>query len=673
MMVPARLAMALGLVLLARSAAGAQCTSATCTDLDAVANTRSVVAAACDCSAAKSHSQYVQCAKQVVRSAIRDASLQRTCKGAVLKCESHSTCGRAKTNVCCVMSPKGTVKARQVHGAKCPGNLCDHPMALADACTNEGACARRQGIRSFKSVQKVFQASCALPSCHSTFARQGGLVLDTEDVSYKSLVNRPADHPEAGGILRVKPGDPAGSFLVQKLRGQGVGDPMPQAGGPLADPIIKMVEDWIQRGALSTAEECKAPSPGAESLCDDSDVVTGDYHWAPLPPLDPPPATEGIQLHIPPRNVDPGKEWETCYAFRPGRDMATWTDIAAQVGLPAGQLPIIRQQVYRMHPGSHHLLLYTYFGAHPEAWPQGYFPCVAANCINDSDCPSDSGQFTIPIGGTQVAGTKYEVDYPEGVGVPVLGENSVLIVNPHFTNPFQPPQETYGEAWLNLSFYKPGEFKVVLDGIFAINYADLFVEPYQTRTMSRVWQPHSILGNTAVDAAIFQLFGHMHKRATEFTIDYVRGGACSGNGKPCGRDDDCHPAGQTCARSAGAEDTTIYYTTAWDLAPIVDFPKPYFSVKHDEGLRWTCTHTNGIEGDPAHPPKKCAEGCSACGWDAASRTCIFTRGVQLGFDQAPRTYNEGDPMPLVFGQLADDDMCNMFGYFINQADLAKLP
>ena len=29
-------------------------------------------------------------------------------------------------------------------------------------------------------------------------------------------------------------------------------------------------------------------------------------------------------------------------------------------------------------------------------------------------------------------------------------------------------------------------------------------------------------------------------------------------------------------------------------------------------------------------------------------------------------------MPLVFGQLADDDMCNMFGYFINQASLANL-
>ena len=29
-------------------------------------------------------------------------------------------------------------------------------------------------------------------------------------------------------------------------------------------------------------------------------------------------------------------------------------------------------------------------------------------------------------------------------------------------------------------------------------------------------------------------------------------------------------------------------------------------------------------------------------------------------------------MPLAFGLLADDDMCNMFGYFIQQQDLALI-
>src|SRR6185369_18022431 len=183
---------------------------------------------------------------------------------------------------------------------------------------------------------------------------------------YKSLINRPAELAEAAGLFLIKPGDPAASFLVKKLRGEGPGLAMPDAGNQLAEPIITMIEDWIRRGAKSTAEECASPTPGGESLCDDEGTTSGDYHWEPLPALDPPPANEGIQLYTPKRNVDPGTEWETCYAIRPN-----WTQIAADIGLDPGKLPVINKQVYRMHPGSHHLLLYAYIGAHPEQWPTG--------------------------------------------------------------------------------------------------------------------------------------------------------------------------------------------------------------------------------------------------------------------------------------------------------------
>src|SRR4029453_13999294 len=198
-------------------------------------------------------------------------------------------------------------------------------------------------------------------------------------------------------------------------------------------------------------------------------------------------------------------------------------------------------------------------------------------------------------------------------GIPVLSPNMVLIANLHYTNPFQPPQPIYGESWLNVYFYRPNEFKVLLDGIFAINFGDLFVEPYQTRTISRVWMPSGLLDRQPHDAAVFQLFGHMHKRGTEFQIDILRGGHCSTTARACGRDDDC-PANQTCVRPPGSEDSTVYYTKAWDRAPVMDFQKPYLLVNKDQGLRWTCTHVNGVEGAPARPPKRCQEGCRACGW-----------------------------------------------------------
>jgi hypothetical protein len=207
-----------------------------------------------------------------------------------------------------------------------------------------------------------------------------------------------------------------------------------------------------------------------------------------------------------------------------------------------------------------------------------------------------------------------------------------------------------------------------------VRFLDLFVEPYTTRVMSMMWNPRGILsGNT--NTAIFNLFGHMHKRGTSFTIDLVRDGACSETGAICGRDDDCAcrnwetncTPGQTCILGPNHEDTRIYSTTSWDNAPVIDYPPPYLRVNKDDGLRWSCTHVNGVEGDPTRPPKTCHEACRICGWDDETRTCIFNRGIRHGVDTEPRIYQEGDPMPLVFGEFADDDMCNMFGYFL-QAD-----
>jgi hypothetical protein len=664
---PGALASALCVSLLLARTALAVCTTTGCPDANAVNDVRSLVAAACDCSGTTSHKHYVRCAKTVIKAAIRDHHLAPQCKQTVRRCEARSTCGLKGAMVCCVPKGAGQIKAlvmKKEH--KCHGTACTGPLSVVDACTADGKCAKvRRGLKAFR----------ALGSCHSVIAHKGNLVLDSEDVSYANLLNRPAALADAHGMLRVKPGDPDNSFLIRKLRGLGPGYGMPQAAGELPEPVINMIEQWIARGAQTTAAEC-ASRPGQEDLCDSGTDTGGTFVWHPEPPLDPPAPNEGIQFYTPPRDVPSGTEWEMCYAFRPDVQ-----GIATLLGLPAGQLPTIKEQVYRMHKGSHHLLLYMYFGQHPDGFAQGYFPCNAANCINPSDCPPDEGDFLLPVGGTQVAGTRYEVTYPKGVGIPMLSPTPVLIADIHYTNPFQPPQPIYGEAWLNLYFHAPGEFKALLDGIFAINYRDLIVEPYQSRTISSIWQPRNILTHVPEDAAVFQLFGHMHKRGTLFQIDYVKGGACSVSNALCGRDDDCQckpwqhtcQPGQTCVRAPDAEDTTVYYTTQWDAAPVVNYPPPYFFVNKDQGLRWTCTHTNGAQGDPNHPAKKCQEGCAACGWDDASRTCIFTRGVDLGVDQSPRTYNEGDDMPLVFGLLADDDMCNMFGYFINQAVIPTLP
>lgn len=717
--------------------ASAACTSSRCSDGQAMETMRSQLAVACNCTGTASPKRYLKCAKSHIKTAVRDGHLPASCKKAVLRCEAATTCGKPEAVACCKMSGRGKVKARIVkNAAACRGGTaCPGIRSARDACGDDGQCAGIAG--TFRSVQTVFTQSCALPSCHSSFARQGSLILDTEDVSHQSLVDRPSFHTDAkqAGLLRVTPGDPENSFLIRKLRGLGPGDSMPQGAPVLPDSVITMIEDWVERGAHTTVEECPAAATG--DSCDGGPINTGTFVWQPEPALEVPAPNEGVQLYIPRRDVEPGTEWETCYAFRPD-----WRAFAAAQGLPAGTQPVVKRQEYRMHSGSHHLLLYAYFGAYPEQWAEGFFPCFAANCANPGDCPIDSGALTLPIGGTQVAGTRYVVDYPPGVGLPIFNPNVVLIANLHYTNPFQPQQPIYGEGWLNLYFAQPGEFRVLLDGIFAINYQGTFIEPYETRTFSRVWQPQSILTRAPVDAAVFQLFGHMHKRGEVFQIDYVSGGRCSGSTpeqpKACGRDDDCAcqpwqrscQSGQTCLRSADAQDATLYYTTHWDNAPVVDFPKPYLYVNKEQGLRWTCTHTNGVPGDPTRPPKRCHEGCNSCGWtggrcstngnlcrvgdvcetdqtceadtsglassgfrcrnangrftdtaccpgvcteSADARTCWFTRGLELGYHSGVRTYQEGDPIPVVFGELADDDMCNMFGYMIPQSTVPLLP
>ena len=739
-------ALALTIVLLAAPLARGACTSRRCADSQgAVDAVRLEVARQCDCAKATTHKGYVRCATGVIKAAMRDGGLPRKCKDVVRRCEAQTTCGMAGAQVCCAITPRGKVRGRVMRdGGHCRGNACaDVPYAV-DACTNQGACVQTPKVKAFRSIQQVFSTSCALSSCHSALARKGELVLDYEDLSYQNLVDRPAVNPEAQamGLMRVKSGDPANSFLIRKLRGLGPGDSMPQASPQLPEPIIRVIEDWIARGAHTTAEECPALAAKSEirplhggpvqTVCDEKPIDQGPFVWKPEPPLEVPAPDEGIQLYVPSRPVAPGTEWEECYAFRPN-----WQQIAAANGLDNFRGLTIKEQVYRMHQGSHHLLLYAYFGQYPDQWPHDRaFPCFAASCVNPADCPPDS-EKRLPIGGTQVAGIRYEVSYPQGVGIPVLllSDNVVLIANVHYTNPFQPPQPIHGEAWLNLYFYDPGQWKVLLDGIFAINYRDMFVEPYETKTLTHMWSPRSILTHKPIDAAVFQLFGHMHKRGRSFQIDYVKGGQCSVSGDLCGRDDDCAckpyetkcTPGQTCVRQAGAEDTMIYHTTEWDNAPVVDFPKPYLLINRDEGLRWTCVHQNGSRDDPNFPPKRCTEGCKSCGWtggrcstngklcrsdvaceagetcvadegglspsgfrckaaadatpqgefccpgectsSADARVCWFTRGVDLGYEQAPRAFPEGEPMPLVFGELADDDMCNMFGYQVDQASL----
>jgi len=102
------------------------------------------------------------------------------------------------------------------------------------------------------TIQPIFDRSCALGGCHVGPVPTGGQDL-TAGVAYSQSVNVPSTQQPR--LKRVKPGDPANSYLVRKIQGgpniSGVMMPQGCPGAPLngaqcltPDEIAAIVQ-WI--------------------------------------------------------------------------------------------------------------------------------------------------------------------------------------------------------------------------------------------------------------------------------------------------------------------------------------------------------------------------------------------------------------------------------------------
>jgi hypothetical protein len=99
----------------------------------------------------------------------------------------------------------------------------------------------------FDSIQRnVFTPICT--TCHAGSNAPQGLHLDAAN-SYSQLVG--VASAEVPALLRVKPGNPASSYLVQKLEGRAaIGAQMPFGGPPLSAATVAVIRQWISDGAL---------------------------------------------------------------------------------------------------------------------------------------------------------------------------------------------------------------------------------------------------------------------------------------------------------------------------------------------------------------------------------------------------------------------------------------
>jgi hypothetical protein len=96
------------------------------------------------------------------------------------------------------------------------------------------------------------------------------------------LVNVPST--EVPSLMRIEPGNPDESYLVQKIEGTAsVGGRMPLGGPELSDEAIAAIRQWITDGARETAARSSvgaaqlrllAPMPEAEILPEDAPPVT---------------------------------------------------------------------------------------------------------------------------------------------------------------------------------------------------------------------------------------------------------------------------------------------------------------------------------------------------------------------------------------------------------------
>jgi len=102
---------------------------------------------------------------------------------------------------------------------------------------------------NFSEIQaSILEPNCATIGCHLGAAAPQGLRLDSAN-SYAMLVS--VASTEASSILRVAPGNPDNSYLIQKLEGTAtVGAQMPLGAPALEQATIDVIRQWIGDGAF---------------------------------------------------------------------------------------------------------------------------------------------------------------------------------------------------------------------------------------------------------------------------------------------------------------------------------------------------------------------------------------------------------------------------------------
>jgi len=140
---------------------------------------------------------------------------------------------------------RGGIAAITLALAACGGGSGEGLDANGQPLSTGGAAPLAPTLASIQV--NVFSVSCAISGCHGGGTVQFGLNLDS-GFSAGNLINVASQ--QDASLIRVIPGNPNGSFLIQKLEGtQTVGRRMPDFSPPLPQATIDVIRQWIANGA----------------------------------------------------------------------------------------------------------------------------------------------------------------------------------------------------------------------------------------------------------------------------------------------------------------------------------------------------------------------------------------------------------------------------------------
>lgn len=384
-----------------------------------------------------------------------------------------------------------------------------------------------ENLPTFTVMQHVvFDRQCATAGCHNSTSRAGGLSL-AADESFGNLVDIDPSNTMAknDGLKRIKPGDPMRSFLFHKIDQPiraGYGERMPFGSNQLPSQYREFVRQWIAGGA---------PQDGIVAdvrLLKDPIVSQDDFT-----PLTPP--GQGIQLHLRPFAIDPGKEREI---FVYGKINTSDT------------LYVTRVEI-KMRGGSHHFILYKYFGNDlVEGQQRDLYSAINEELFRSGR------EYMI---GAQTPYLAY--DLPAGVAMP-LAPDQGFDLNSHYVN--KGSDIISGEVFVNLFTAPKIDTLRIAKPIFN-NFIGFTLPARQKTTITR-----TTIYNRSIK--IFSLSSHTHKRGESFKI-FLVGGSYDG--------------------------TLVYENHSWDHPPNVTFPSAAFprliEIEPGWGYRIEVVYNNETE------------------------------------------------------------------------------